>query len=186
MQVALIRDGSRLVRNEEQKRDDIPRAHAQRRALLWFFLGGLTKKEPGGRPEPAKLLLKMVNSDKNEDKQMQKNTRLVYSDSLGKICPNCQQAIGSCRCQQQEKVKTGDGIVRISRETKGRKGKGVTLVSGVPLDATGLKALARELKQLCGTGGTLKEGVIEIQGDQRDKLLPVLQNKGWKVKLAGG
>ena len=117
---------------------------------------------------------------------MQKNTRLVYSDTLGKICPTCQQAIGSCRCKQQAKAKTGDGIVRISRESKGRKGKGVTLISGVPLDAAGLKALARELKQLCGTGGTLKDGVIEIQGDQRDKLLPALQNKGWQVKMAGG
>jgi len=117
---------------------------------------------------------------------MQKNTRLVYSDSPGKICPDCRQPIGSCRCKQQATVKTGDGIVRISRETKGRKGKGVTLVSGAPLDAAGLKALARELKQLCGTGGTLKDGVIEIQGDQRDKIMPMLQNKGWKVKLAGG
>jgi len=117
---------------------------------------------------------------------MQKNTRLVYSDTLGKICPNCQQPVGSCRCNQQPNVKTDDGIVRISRETKGRKGKGVTLVSGVPLDVAELKGLAKELKQLCGTGGTLKGGVIEIQGDQRDKLLPVLQNKGWKVKLAGG
>lgn len=117
---------------------------------------------------------------------MQKNSRLVYSDSLGKICPDCQQPISNCRCKQQTKIKPGDGIVRISRETKGRKGKGVTLVSGAPLDAAGLKALARELKQLCGTGGTLKDGVIEIQGDQRDKLLPALQSKGWKVKLAGG
>ena len=117
---------------------------------------------------------------------MQKNTRLVYSDTLGKICPNCQQAVDKCRCKKQQGVKTGDGVVRISRETKGRKGKGVTLVSGVPLDAAGLKELAKELKQLCGTGGTLRDGVIEIQGDQRDKLLPMLQNKGWKVKLAGG
>jgi len=117
---------------------------------------------------------------------MQKNSRLVYSDTLGKICPNCQQPVASCRCKQQQRYGSGDGIVRISRETKGRKGKGVTLISGVPLDAAGLKALAKELKRLCGTGGTLKDGVIEIQGDQRDKLLPVLQEKGWTVKRAGG
>jgi len=117
---------------------------------------------------------------------MPKNTRLVYSDTLGRICPNCQQPVDNCRCKQQQPVKTGDGIVRLGRETKGRKGKGVTLVSGVPLDEAGLKALAKELKQLCGTGGTLKDGVIEIQGDQRDKLLPILQQKGWTVKRAGG
>lgn len=117
---------------------------------------------------------------------MSNNSRLVYSDSLGRICPGCQQPISGCRCKQRPTAATADGIVRLSRETKGRKGKGVTLISGVPLDPAGLKALARELKQLCGTGGTLKDGVIEIQGDQRDKLLPVLQNKGWTVKRAGG
>jgi translation initiation factor 1 len=117
---------------------------------------------------------------------MQKNSRLVYSDSLGRLCPQCEQQVNACRCKRQQPVRTGDGIVRLGRETKGRKGKGVTLISGVPLDEAGLKNLARELKQLCGTGGTLKDGVIEIQGDQRDKLLPVLQRKGWTVKRSGG
>lgn len=80
----------------------------------------------------------------------------------------------------------GDGVVRIGRETKGRKGKGVTVISGLPLAEAELKEVASRLKQLCGTGGTLKEGVIEIQGDQREKVLVHLQKEGYKVKLAGG
>ncbi len=79
-----------------------------------------------------------------------------------------------------------DGIVRVGRETKGRKGKGVTLVTGVPLPVDELKLLAKELKQKCGTGGTLKDGVIEIQGDHRDILIELLKAKGWTVKKAGG
>jgi translation initiation factor 1 len=80
----------------------------------------------------------------------------------------------------------GDGVVRVGRETKGRKGKGVTLVSGVPLPPEELKTLAKELKQKCGTGGTLKDGVIEIQGDHRDALIELLKTKGWTVKRSGG
>lgn len=80
----------------------------------------------------------------------------------------------------------GDGIVRIARSTKGRKGKGVTIITGVPLTGEPLKKLAKDLKQKCGTGGTVKDGVIEIQGDHRDNLLDVLKTKGWQVKKAGG
>ena len=80
----------------------------------------------------------------------------------------------------------GNGAVRVSRETKGRKGKGVTLVSGLPLGADELLALARKLKQLCGTGGTVKDGVIEIQGDHRDKILAELHKAGFQAKKAGG
>ena len=80
----------------------------------------------------------------------------------------------------------GNGAVRVSRETKGRKGKGVSLISGVPLGAEALAALAKELKQRCGTGGTVKDGVIEIQGDHRDRLIEELQSRGHRVKRAGG
>ncbi len=79
-----------------------------------------------------------------------------------------------------------DGIVRVGRETKGRKGKGMTLISGVPLLPDELKKLAQELKKKCGTGGTLKDGVIEIQGDHRDALIELLKAKGWTVKRSGG
>ena len=76
--------------------------------------------------------------------------------------------------------------MRVARETKGRAGKGVTLIKGLPLPEPELKALASTMKQLCGTGGTVKDGVIEIQGDNRDKLLAWLLTKGYKAKLAGG
>lgn len=76
--------------------------------------------------------------------------------------------------------------MRVARETKGRKGKGVTLISGIPLSPEGLKTLAKELKQRCGSGGTLKEGVIEIQGDHRDALIELLKARGWTVKRSGG
>ncbi|MCW8860206.1 MAG: translation initiation factor Sui1 [Deltaproteobacteria bacterium] len=112
--------------------------------------------------------------------------RLVYSDQLGRICPDCCQPKQNCRCKKTSTGPKSDGIVRIQRETKGRKGKGVTLVSGIPLAESELKMLAKALKQKCGTGGTVKNGIIEIQGDHRDLLMGLLQEKGWTVKKAGG
>ena len=114
------------------------------------------------------------------------NNRLVYSDQLGRICPDCHQPVKKCRCNKQADGPKGDGIVRIQRETKGRKGKGVTLISGIPLAQDELKNLAKKLKQKCGTGGTVKNGIIEIQGDHRELLLTLLLEQGWKVKKAGG
>lgn len=105
-----------------------------------------------------------------------KESRLVYSTETGRIK------------QQSEpvpQVKT-DGIIRIRRETKGRKGKGVTTVSGFDLDTEKLKALAKQLKKTCSTGGTVKDGIIEIQGDHRDSLKQQLDKMGYQVKLAGG
>jgi len=77
------------------------------------------------------------------------------------------------------------GTVKISRETKGRRGKGVTLITGVPLHPDGLRELAKEFKQTCGTGGTVKAGVIEIQGDHRETLMKLLIQKGYRVKPSG-
>lgn len=111
---------------------------------------------------------------------------LVFSTEQGRMCPDCRQPVSQCCCGQESAVASGDGIVRVSRETKGRKGKGVTLVTGIPLAEKELKALAKTLKAKCGTGGTVKDGVVEIQGDQRDILVPLLQSKGWTVKRAGG
>lgn len=115
-------------------------------------------------------------------------SRPVYSTISGRLCPDCGKAITACSCREQEKqkVKSGDGIVRISRETKGRGGKGVTLINGLALAEGPLKELASKLKQSCGTGGTVKDGVIEIQGDHREKLAAYLQKAGYKTKLAGG
>ena len=110
---------------------------------------------------------------------------LVYSSDQGRMCPGCSRPVKQCGCHQEVPA-SGDGIVRVSRQTRGRKGAGVSLVTGVPLAAAELKALAKELKQKCGSGGTVKDGVIEIQGDHRDQLVALLQKKGYAVKRSGG
>lgn len=109
---------------------------------------------------------------------------LVYSTETGRMCPDCRQPINACSCKMPERP-VGDGIVRVSRDSKGRGGKVVTLVSGVPLADPELKELAKALKQKCGVGGALKEGVIEIQGDQRELLVAELSKRGFKVKSVG-
>ncbi|MCH8552924.1 MAG: stress response translation initiation inhibitor YciH [Natronospirillum sp.] len=108
---------------------------------------------------------------------MSKNSKLVYSTETGRVRDDGKAA---------PEAPSGDGVVRLKRETKGRKGAGVTLITGVPLAGDELKALAKELKKKAGVGGSIKDGVIEIQGDQRDLLLPMLEKKGWTVKKAGG
>ncbi|MDT8419203.1 MAG: translation initiation factor Sui1 [Desulfuromonadales bacterium] len=114
------------------------------------------------------------------------NHGLVYSSEQGRMCPGCSQPVKKCRCQKAAKTAPGDGIVRVQRETKGRKGKGVTLISGVPLAEAELKTFAKKLKQRCGAGGAVKNGLIEIQGDHRDMLVEELKKEGWTVKKAGG
>lgn len=116
-------------------------------------------------------------------------SRLVYSTEKGDLCPECAQAKSECICDQladEKRLAVLDGIVRIRRETAGRKGKGVTTISGVPLPDTELKAMVKRLKKSCGTGGSLSDGVIEIQGDHRDKIKSMLEKEGFNVKLAGG
>lgn len=114
---------------------------------------------------------------------------LVYSTEHGKTCPECRAPVDDCRCEdtsEQKRLAGLDGIVRIRRETSGRKGKGVTTISGVPLPQAELKTLAKTLKQRCGTGGAVKDGIIEIQGDHRETLQQALTSLGYQVKLAGG
>ena len=114
---------------------------------------------------------------------------LVYSTEHGDICPECRRAVAECRCAElaeQERIATLDGIVRIRRETSGRKGKGVTTISGLPLPHAELQTLAKTLKKLCGTGGSVQAGIIEIQGDHRERLQRELERRGYSVKLAGG
>jgi len=113
------------------------------------------------------------------------NSHLVYSDEIGSRCPKCSKVLRKCVCGRTVAT-AGDGRVRVERQTRGRKGKGVSLISGLPLAEQELKALARELKQRCGCGGTVKEGVIEIQTDQRDLLVAELQKQGFAAKKAGG
>lgn len=113
------------------------------------------------------------------------NSRKVYSTDLGKLCPDCEQAIQACICSKTIHYQ-GDGIIRLSRETKGRKGNGVTLISGVTGGEDDIKALAKTLKQKCNCGGSVKNGVIEIQGDQRAVIKTFLEAQHYTVKLAGG
>ena len=115
-----------------------------------------------------------------------KNKGIVYSTELGKVCPKCGNPIGDCICAKPSLRAPKDSIVRISRETKGRKGSGVSIITGVPLDDKDLKKLAKHFKQKCGTGGTVKFGTIEIQGDHRDLLKQELLKLGYTVKLSGG
>ncbi len=115
------------------------------------------------------------------------NSRLVYSTEGANLCERCGKKRSKCSCSRaKQKIPGGDGIVRISRETKGRKGKGVTLITGIDKPRNELKIIAKELKQKCGTGGTLKDGVIEIQGDHRMLLMDLLKKAGYNVKSAGG
>ena len=122
--------------------------------------------------------------------------RLVYSTDGGRVntCPRCRQSYKQCRCDQPsstgrpggQPTKKSDGIVRIMRDRKHRGGKTVTVISGVPANDDALATLAQQLKKLCGSGGTLKDGVIEIQGDHCDKVQAKLTELGYRVKRAGG
>jgi translation initiation factor 1 len=126
---------------------------------------------------------------------------LVYSTESGRMCPVCRRPIAQCECKRGQgawiagqarndspgrKDGPADGVVRVSRETKGRGGKAVTIVRGLALDAAALVKLAQQLKATCGSGGTVKDGAIEVQGDHCDKVIALLQAQGHTVKRAGG
>lgn len=120
----------------------------------------------------------------------QRNSELVYSTDGGRRLPEKADGrgadAGKGRPAAGRQSAPRDGVVRVGRQTKGRKGKVVTLVTGAPVRGAELEALAKELKNLCGAGGTLRGGVIEIQGDHRDRIVAALQERGWTVKRAGG
>lgn len=120
----------------------------------------------------------------------------VYSTDYGRMCPACGEPISACGCRRKSKTTErsqqhapkvpNDGIVRVGRATKGRKGKGVTVITGLALDDPSLQTLAKQLKQKCGAGGAVKDGVIEVQGDHRDALIDILSQQGYTVKRSGG
>lgn len=112
--------------------------------------------------------------------------RIVYSSAQGRMCPRCGKPVVRCSCTANPRAPRGDGIVRVRREVKGRNGKTVTTISGVGISEDALRELGSELKRRCGTGGSVKDGVIEIQGDHRDLLRAELEARGYSVKLAGG
>ncbi|WP_027468232.1 translation initiation factor Sui1 [Deefgea rivuli] len=113
---------------------------------------------------------------------MSKNSGLIYSTEHGTMCPECRQPQAACICKAT--LPTGDGIARVGREL--RKGKAVIVVTGLILDAAALTTLGKQLKTLCGTGGTVKDGQIEIQGEHRDVVMAELAKRGFKVKRGGG
>src|SRR5919199_4858351 len=125
--------------------------------------------------------------------------RLIYDSDLAQPgrCPTCGKRRDRCTCdaprargnQQSASVTSNlpkDGVVRLLRNSKGRGGKTVTLVTGIPGSDAALSALLSDLKRLCGTGGTLRGGVLDLQGDVRDRLQPELVRRGFRVKIAGG
>ncbi len=121
---------------------------------------------------------------------MKKNSTRVYSTETGSVCPTCSKRLSTCKCNESNKntipSKRGDSKVRVSRESKGRKGSGVSLISGLALSEKELKVLAKKLKQICGSGGAVKNGIIEIQGEHRDKLVVELNKLGFSAVKAGG
>jgi translation initiation factor 1 len=110
---------------------------------------------------------------------------LVYSTELGRTCPDCRQAMNACRCAGEASRIIGNGNVRVGREAKGRGGKVVTVVSGLAVTAAELHVLATQLKKRCGSGGTVKDGLIEIQGDHRDLVVTQLIALGHRARKSG-
>lgn len=117
------------------------------------------------------------------------DTGVVYSSEFGRMCPTCAQPLTACRCKDAAKVAerpATDGIVRVRREKSGRGGKVVTSITGVPGDAKELDALAKRLKNKAGTGGSIKDWVILIQGDRVEDVMAWLSAEGFKVRKSGG
>ena len=112
--------------------------------------------------------------------------RIVYSTGIGSLCPNCRRPVRDCVCPKGAPGAAKPGAVRVGREVKGRAGKGVTTVTGLPLSPADIEALATRLKKRCGSGGTVREGIIEIQGDHRDVIVAELVKAGFAAKKSGG
>ena len=111
-------------------------------------------------------------------------SRPVYSSETGRLCPQCGEPVKQCRCRTVTTAPS-DGIVRVSFETKGRKGKGVTVIRGIPLVGAELKEYVKSLKKVCGSGGAIKTDAVEVQGDHCAQVVVQLQQQGWKVKVIG-
>ena len=144
--------------------------------------------------DPEKYRVKKISSYlqrfKNDKDDLMNNSRLVYSTETGQICRSCRKPVTECTCKKkksnpQTPIKY-DGKIRIRRETRGRKGKTVTTISGLQPDDEVLSQLAGQLKRKCGTGGSVKDGIIIIQGDHRNRLLVELKKQGYTAILAGG
>jgi translation initiation factor 1 len=113
-------------------------------------------------------------------------SRIIYATGLGSLCPNCRRPVRECVCPKGAPGAAKPSSIRVGRETQGRAGKGVTTVSGLPLSIADIEALATKLKKRCGSGGTVRNGIIEIQGDHRDAIVAELTRIGWPAKRSGG
>ena len=111
---------------------------------------------------------------------------LVYSTSGECICPDCEELINNCICEKKYAAPARGEKIRVHRDKKARRGKTVTIISGIPLNENGLRELASELKRKCGTGGSVKNGEILIQGDRIELSIDFLKEKGYSAKRAGG
>jgi translation initiation factor 1 len=119
-------------------------------------------------------------------KSSAKSGGLVYSTAAGRMCPGCRRPAGECVCGREKSTRVAESVVRVSRETKGRNGKSVTVIRGLGLNPAALALLGKQIKAACGSGGTAKEGVIEVQGDHCDRVMELLKGQGRTVKRAGG
>lgn len=118
---------------------------------------------------------------------MARKRNIVYTSDEGRYCKKCGRPEDLCQCHANKQSNVvGDGVVRVSRQTKGRKGSGVSVITGLPLNEKELKALAKKLKKKVGSGGTIRDGTIEIQGEHRDRLVEELQKLGYQAKRSGG
>jgi translation initiation factor 1 len=115
-----------------------------------------------------------------------KKKAIVYSTDKGRHCPGCQRPVTACVCQKGPGTLQGDGIVRLQRQSKGRAGKPVVIITGLALQTAELKKLAKKLKAKCGVGGSIEDDNILIQGDKRDLIKTELESMGFTVKIAGG
>ncbi len=111
----------------------------------------------------------------------------MYSTEGGRMCPACRKPTAECICNAPPvPARREDVVLRVSRETKGRGGKAVTVIRGLQADVATVATLGKELRTLCGSGGTVKEGVIEVQGDHRERVIAHLAASGWRAKASGG
>ncbi len=138
------------------------------------------------RPEKSCTVLGLLGLHPRMPIKCHMAARIIYSTGIGSLCPNCRRAVRECVCPKGVPGAAAPVSVRVGREIKGRAGKGVTTVRGLPMSPADIESLATELKKRCGSGGSVCDGVIEIQGDHRDVIVALLIKRGWPAKKSGG
>jgi translation initiation factor 1 len=163
------------------------REGARNRNGLWYELGPISPSGERAKKQSVLLQVCVLLTTFKERSMSRSDYREVYSSDSGTICPKCSKPVAKCECRaRSEQQILGDGQVRVRRESKGRGGKQVTTVTGIPYPQSELEALLKVLKNSCGCGGTIKNGTLELQGDRRDAVMTELTRRNLKPKLAGG